>query len=192
MTKNDPTAQARRHPAATGLAGIETERLILRQWRDSDIAANTAMLGDPLSGRFITADRKPDHRSDGRLAQFRYHGGTLGAARLWHVRGRGEIVRKIRRTCRSLLPPVWPGFEVGWGIANGVSRQGLRPRGGGGVDRLDLCDVRARAGSFTASIAKMPRRRRWRGGSAPRSKARPCCSVIAVDLWVTHRSAGAG
>ena len=39
--------------------GIETERLILRQWRASDIAENTTMLGDPLSARFITADRKP-------------------------------------------------------------------------------------------------------------------------------------
>ncbi|TKW80433.1 MAG: hypothetical protein DI543_00025 [Bradyrhizobium icense] len=39
--------------------GIETARLILRQWRASDIAANTAMLGDPLSARFITPDRTP-------------------------------------------------------------------------------------------------------------------------------------
>jgi RimJ/RimL family protein N-acetyltransferase len=34
-----------------GWPGIETERLILRQWRDADIAANAAMLGDPLSAR---------------------------------------------------------------------------------------------------------------------------------------------
>ena len=40
--------------------GIETERLILRQWRASDVVPNTAMLSDPLSGRFITADGKPD------------------------------------------------------------------------------------------------------------------------------------
>src|SRR5690348_7516838 len=39
--------------------GIETERLILRQWRAADIAANMAMLGDPVSARFITPDRKP-------------------------------------------------------------------------------------------------------------------------------------
>ena len=39
--------------------GMETERLILRQWRAADIVANTTMLGDPLSARFITADRKP-------------------------------------------------------------------------------------------------------------------------------------
>ena len=42
-----------------GWPGFETNRLILRQWRESDITANTEMLSDPLSGRFITADRKP-------------------------------------------------------------------------------------------------------------------------------------
>src|SRR3954463_1243147 len=39
--------------------GIETERLMLRQWRASDVAANMAMLGNPLSARCIPADRKP-------------------------------------------------------------------------------------------------------------------------------------
>jgi RimJ/RimL family protein N-acetyltransferase len=38
---------------------IETERLILRQWRGSDIAPNTAMLSDPPTARFITIDGKP-------------------------------------------------------------------------------------------------------------------------------------
>ena len=38
---------------------IETERLILRPWREADIAPNTAMLADPGTARFITADRKP-------------------------------------------------------------------------------------------------------------------------------------
>ena len=33
-------------PQANGPV-IETERLILRQWRASDVAANTMMLGDP-------------------------------------------------------------------------------------------------------------------------------------------------
>jgi hypothetical protein len=32
--------------------GIETERLTLRQWRGSDVAANMAMLGDPLSALY--------------------------------------------------------------------------------------------------------------------------------------------
>ena len=37
---------------------IETERLILRPWCDSDVAPNTAMLSDPETARFITPDRK--------------------------------------------------------------------------------------------------------------------------------------
>src|SRR5476649_124390 len=38
---------------------LETERLKLRMWREADIEPNTAMLADPASGRFITADGKP-------------------------------------------------------------------------------------------------------------------------------------
>src|SRR4051812_12724314 len=38
---------------------IETERLILRQWCSADIRPNTAMLADPGTARFITADGKP-------------------------------------------------------------------------------------------------------------------------------------
>ena len=83
-----------------------------------DIAANTAMLADPVTARFITADGKPVTEPSGRLAQRRGHGGTLGAAWLRHVRGRGEVERQIRRTRRALVyPPGWPGFEVGWGVA---------------------------------------------------------------------------
>ena len=38
---------------------LETQRLKLRQWRETDIASKTAMLADPVAGRFITADGKP-------------------------------------------------------------------------------------------------------------------------------------
>src|SRR6266849_9625215 len=38
---------------------IETERLKLRRWCGADIAPNTAMLSDPGTARFITADGKP-------------------------------------------------------------------------------------------------------------------------------------
>ena len=38
---------------------IETERLILRPWRAADIAPNTAMLSDPPTARYITADNNP-------------------------------------------------------------------------------------------------------------------------------------
>ena len=35
---------------------IETERLLLRQWRGEDMAPYTAMLSDPGTARFITVD----------------------------------------------------------------------------------------------------------------------------------------
>src|SRR4029079_9253426 len=38
---------------------IETERLILRQWRSSDIAPNAVMLSDPGTARLIAPDGKP-------------------------------------------------------------------------------------------------------------------------------------
>ena len=38
---------------------IETERLILRPWRGATLPPNTAMLSDPGTARFITADGKP-------------------------------------------------------------------------------------------------------------------------------------
>ena len=35
---------------------VETARLILRPWRSSDVSANTAMLSDPGTARYITPD----------------------------------------------------------------------------------------------------------------------------------------
>ena len=44
---------------------IETKRLILRTWRESDIVPNTAMLSDPGTARYITADGKPVNELNG-------------------------------------------------------------------------------------------------------------------------------
>ncbi len=180
--------------------GIETERLILRQWRAGDIAANTAMLGDPLSARFITPDRQARHRDDGRLAQRRDHGGALGAARLRHVRGRGEGERQIRRPRRSVLSAGLAGFR-GW---LGHRRRNFAARAMRSKRRGRRSTGRLRPSSWTrSSIASMPRtsaRRPWRGGSAPSTKVRRCCSVtpsisgsrIAVrgaDSYVTSKFA---
>ncbi len=97
--------------------GLETERLILRQWRAADIAANMAMLGDPLSGRFITADRKPvTEPMDG------WRNAAIMAGH-WALHGFGMFVVEERSSGQFVgragpfYPPVWPGFEVGWGLA---------------------------------------------------------------------------
>jgi RimJ/RimL family protein N-acetyltransferase len=96
---------------------IETGRLKLRTWQASDIAPNTAMLADPASGRFITADGKPV--TDAFV-------GWRNAAIMsghWALHGFGLFVVEEKSTGKFAgrvgpwFPPGWPGFEVGWGIA---------------------------------------------------------------------------
>lgn len=99
-------------------SGIETERLILRQWRAADIAPNTAMLGDSLSARFITSDRKPVTEP---MAGWRNAAVMAGH---WALHGFGMFVVEEKASglfvgrVGPFYPPVWPGLEVGWGVAS--------------------------------------------------------------------------
>jgi RimJ/RimL family protein N-acetyltransferase len=103
---------------------IETERLTLRPWRGTDIEPNTAMLADPASGRFITADGKPI------IDAFVGWRNAAIMAGHWMLHGVGMFVVEERQTARYVgrvgpwKPPGWPGFEIGWGIANDFRGKG--------------------------------------------------------------------
>jgi RimJ/RimL family protein N-acetyltransferase len=96
---------------------IETERLKLRQWCGDDVAANTAMLSDPGTARYITVDGKPITTE---LAGWRNAAVMAGH---WALHGVGMFVVEEKSTGKYVgrvgpwFPPGWPGFEVGWGIA---------------------------------------------------------------------------
>jgi RimJ/RimL family protein N-acetyltransferase len=96
---------------------IETERLILRQWRGSDIAPNTTMLADPGTARFITVDGKP---ITSELVGWRNAAVMAGH---WALHGAGMFVVEEKSSGKYVgrvgpwFPPGYPGFEVGWGIA---------------------------------------------------------------------------
>jgi RimJ/RimL family protein N-acetyltransferase len=106
------------HPA------IETERLLLRQWQEADIEPNTAMLADPASGRFITSDNKPVTDA------FQGWRNAAIMAGHWALHGVGMFVVEEKQTGRYVgrvgpwLPPGWPGFEIGWGIASSFRGKG--------------------------------------------------------------------
>ncbi len=96
---------------------LQTGRLKLRPWREADIGPNTAMLADPASGRFITADGKPVTDA---------WAGWRNAAIMsghWMLHGVGMFVVEEKSSGKFAgrvgpwFPPGWPGFEVGWGIA---------------------------------------------------------------------------
>ncbi len=103
---------------------IETRRLKLRMWQESDIAPNTAMLADPASGRFITADGKPV------TDEFVGWRNAAVMAGHWALHGFGYFVVEEKSTGRFAgrvgpwFPPGWPGFEVGWGIARDFRGKG--------------------------------------------------------------------
>src|SRR5207248_1178105 len=96
---------------------IETKRLILRQWRASDVAPNTAMLSDPATARFITADGKPITE-----AMNGWRNAAIMAGH-WVLNGVGMFVVEEKSSGQFVgrvgpwFPPGWSGFEVGWGLA---------------------------------------------------------------------------
>src|ERR1700677_452395 len=109
---------------------IETERLILRRWREADIEPNTAMLADPAAARFITSDGKPI--TDAFVG---WRNAAIMAGH-WALHGVGMFVVEEKQTNRfagrvgPFQPSGWPGFEIGWGIASGFRCRGYRIGGG--------------------------------------------------------------
>jgi RimJ/RimL family protein N-acetyltransferase len=90
---------------------IETERLVLRMFRESDTDAYAEMLADPEVMRFLGGKPLP------RAEAWRNMAMVLGH---WHLRGygfwaveekaSGELVGRVG----CWRPEGWPGLEVGW------------------------------------------------------------------------------
>jgi RimJ/RimL family protein N-acetyltransferase len=93
------------------MMNIETERLVLRMFRDSDTDAYAEMLGDAEVTRFLGG------KTMSRQEAWRNMAMVLGH---WHLRGygfwaveeraSGELVGRVG----CWRPEGWPGLEVGW------------------------------------------------------------------------------
>jgi len=170
---------------------IETERLILRPWRSDDIAPNTAMLSDPASGHFITADGKPVTDA---FAGWRNAAIMSGH---WMLHGIGMFVVEEKQSGRFAgrvgpwKPPGWPEFEVGWGIASDFRGRGYAVEAARAsidwsfatfdIDRIIHCIDRENIASQAVARrlgAKKEREFELLGHAA--------------DIWVTTRDAWAG
>src|SRR5262249_35970647 len=91
---------------------LETERLVLRQFRESDLDAYAEMVGDAEVMRFIGSG-VPLTRSEAwrNMAMMLGHWQLRGYG-LWAVEERsgGELVGRVG----YWEPEGWPGFEAGW------------------------------------------------------------------------------
>jgi RimJ/RimL family protein N-acetyltransferase len=111
-----------------GAPTLETERLLLRAWRDDDLDAYARMCADPEVMRFlgdgVTLSRDDAWRS---MAMFTGH---------WVLRGFGNwaVEEKASGTMVGRVglhrPSGWPGLEVGWALAREVWGRGYATEGG--------------------------------------------------------------
>jgi RimJ/RimL family protein N-acetyltransferase len=102
---------------------IETERLILRGWREDDLEGFAAMMADHDVALFLTGDQHPLDRQGAwrQMAMFVGHWALRGYG-LFAVeeKGTGAFVGRIG----AWQPECWVGFELGWGLARSAWGQG--------------------------------------------------------------------
>ena len=90
---------------------LETERLILRMWRDDDLEQYAKLCADPEVMRFLGG------KTFSLAESWRHMALMIGH---WHLRGYGPWAIEEKSSGRllgrlGLFNPVgWPGFELGW------------------------------------------------------------------------------
>ena len=106
---------------------LETERLILRMFREDDLESYAQLCADPEVMRFLG-----EGKTLNRAEAWRQMAMILGH---WHLRGYG-IWAVEERESRRLLgrigffnPEGWPGFEIGWVLGRGSWGRGYATEG---------------------------------------------------------------
>ena len=108
---------------------LETERLKLRMWRESDLDDYAELTADPLVMRYLQPGKPPFTRADAwrSIAFFMGH---------WQMRGYGHWAVEEKASGRMigrigfLNPEGWPGFEIGWTLARHAWGKGYATEGG--------------------------------------------------------------
>ena len=108
---------------------LETDRLKLRMWRESDLDDYAALTADPLVMRYLQPGKPPFTRADAwrSIAFFMGH---------WQMRGYGHWAVEEKSSGRMigrigfLQPEGWPGFEIGWTLARDSWGKGYATEGG--------------------------------------------------------------
>jgi RimJ/RimL family protein N-acetyltransferase len=108
---------------------LETERLVLRMFREGDFEAYARIGGDPQVARYI-GNGKPLTRAEA----WRGLAAHIGH---WTLRGYGMLAIEEKATGAFIgragffNPEGWPGFELGWTLARASWGQGYATEAAG-------------------------------------------------------------
>ncbi|WP_213012258.1 GNAT family N-acetyltransferase [Paractinoplanes toevensis] len=117
---------------------VETERLLLRGWRDDDLDALAAINADPEVMRFIldgsVFDRERSAESLRKIVRdWDDRGFGLFAV---EVRGSGEMIGWAGLSVPAFLPEVLPAVEIGWRLARHAWGNGYATEAAGAALRF--------------------------------------------------------
>lgn len=119
-----------------GVRELRTERLLLRQWRESDREPYAGLNADPVVMEHfpapLTREQSDDH-VDRIVATFDENGWGLWAA---EVPGVAEFIGFIGLAIPRFEAPFTPCVEVGWRLARSAWGHGYAPEGASEVLRF--------------------------------------------------------
>ena len=135
---------------------LETDRLILRMWRNEDFAAYEKMCADPEIMKYLGG------RTFDRLEAWRHMAFLVGH---WQLLGFGHWAVEEKESGKFigrlgfLNPEGWPGFEIGWTLAREAWGKGYATEAAAacldyGFEKLRFRDVY----SFTSVLNKSSER----------------------------------
>jgi len=102
---------------------IETDRLTLRLFRETDLDAYAEMCADPVVMRFLAQGRPASRAESWRHMAMVLGHWTLRGYGMWAVeeRSSGEMVGRVG----CWMPEGWPGLEIGWTLRRGFWGRGF-------------------------------------------------------------------
>lgn len=115
--------------SATSLPVLRTERLLLRPWRDADLAPYAALNADPVVMRHFPSTLTRE-QSDLHVKSVRERA-VRGEPSLWAVEvvGGAEFIGFVGLAVPSFRAPFTPCVEVGWRLAKEHWGSGYAPEG---------------------------------------------------------------
>ncbi len=169
---------------------LSTRRLILRRWREEDLAPYARLCADPEVMRFIGDGATLDEEAAaGQIARFeeawRYGFG------LWAVQPRDteDFVGFAGLSQPFFLPEVLPAVELGWRFARHQWGRGFAQESGAAALVFGFSTLSLHRIIGIVAQATRPRETRWRSWAARSSGARttppeagPCGCTRSTDL----------